>query len=172
MKTKADKWIRVLGLSLGVGLAAFIVLSSRIPPGTGVLGADIIVASGPSGELAVTPAGPFLSATNMTPASNPASGELEIFNQTGGTLAVSVRGLPSTDDLDAVLMVHVEADGNTLFEGNLGAFRAWTKQTVSLASGQTSKITVETWLDPQAQAWTGRVAQIGLEFDSNTVGAA
>ena len=47
--------------------AASLVLSSRIPPGTGTLGADVILASSPTGELGVSPVGPFLSATNLSP---------------------------------------------------------------------------------------------------------
>jgi len=172
MKTKADIWIRLLGLMLGIGIAALVVLSSRIPPGEGILGADVIVASAPTGELAVTPTGPFLSATDMTPVGEPATGQVEVFNQTGRTLAVSIRGLPSTHDMDQSLMVHVEAGGTTLFDGNLGTFRDWTTETISLASGETSTIVVRTWLDPQAQAWTGRITQIGLEFDSYTVGTS
>jgi len=49
MKIRADAVLRGIGLLLGFALAGVVVLSSRIPPGTGFLGADLIVASGPTG---------------------------------------------------------------------------------------------------------------------------
>src|SRR2546421_371139 len=168
MKTKADIWIRSLGLVLGITVAAITLVSSRIPPGTGLLGADIVLASAPTGELAVTPTGPFLSATNLTPSSPASSGSISVFNQTGSTLDVAVRGLPSSTDMDQVMLVQVAADGTQIYDGTLGGFRDWTTKTISLASGQTANLTVRTWLDPTSgEAWSGRVTQVGIEFDSN-----
>jgi hypothetical protein len=172
MKMKADIWIRSLGLVLGVTVAAIALVSSRIPAGTGLLGADIILASAPTGELAVTPTGPFLSATNLTPSSPASSGSLAVFNQTGSTLNVAVRGLPSTKDMDQVMLIRVDADGTSIYDGTLGGFRVWTTKTISLGSGQTANLTVRTWLDPQSgESWSGRITQVGIEFDSIPVGA-
>ena len=172
MKTKADIWIRMLGLVLGFTVAAIAILFSRIPAGTGLLGADIVLASAPTGELAVTPIGPFLSATNLTPSSPASSGSIAVFNQTGITLNVAVRGLPSTVDMDQVMLVQVAADGTSIYDGTLGGFRDWTTKTITLASGQTTHLSVRTWLDPRSgEAWSGRITQVGIEFDSNPVGA-
>jgi len=173
MKIKADTWIRLLGLVLGAAVTAVVVLAAEIPPGNGVLGADIIVASGPTGELAVTPTGPFLSATDLTPSSAPVSGSIDVFNQTGGTLNVAVRGLPSTKDMDEIMQIRVQADGATLYDGPLGGFRAWTAKKIPLASGATSHLSIQTWLAPQTgEYWSGRIAQVGIEFDSIPVGGA
>jgi hypothetical protein len=172
MKTKADIWIRSLGLVLGVTVAAIAVVSSRIPAGTGVLGADIILASAPTGELNVTPTGPFLTATNLTPSSPASSGSIAVFNQTGSSLDVAVRGLPSSTDMDKIMLVQVAADGTSIYDGTLGGFRDWTTKTISLASGQTTHLTLRTWLDPRSgEAWSGRITQVGIEFDSIPVGA-
>ena len=58
MKSKGDIVLRALGIALGLAAAASLVLSSRIPPGTGTLGADVILASAPTGELGVSPVRP------------------------------------------------------------------------------------------------------------------
>src|SRR4029078_7309833 len=98
--------------------ARSLVVSSRIPPGTGTLGADVILASSPTGELGVSPAGPFLSATNLSPGDGDVpAGDLQVTNQTGVPLDVQVRGVPSTPDMDALLHVRVAADERTLFGG-------------------------------------------------------
>jgi hypothetical protein len=173
MKSTGDMVLRVLGLGLGLAAAASLVLSSRIPPGTGALGADVIVASAPTGELGVSPSGPFLSATNLSPGLDDVpAGTLRVTNQTGIDLRVQVRGLPSSRDMDDVLRVRV-ADGDVqLFDGTLGAFRAWSAAAFELSSGESDDVEVRTWLDPGADSWSGRIANVTLEFRSTPVGGA
>jgi hypothetical protein len=174
MNRNGDTVLRVLGVVLGLAAAASLVLSSRIPPGTGTLGADVILASTPSGELGVFPAGPFLSATNLTPGSEDVpAGTLHVTNQTGVDLDVQVRGLPSSRDLDDVLRLRVAADDGPVFEGSLGELRSWSTAAFSLASGETGDLQVRTWLDPaEGQAWSGRIATITLEFRSTVIDGA
>jgi hypothetical protein len=169
MRTRGDTLLRLSGLILGLAAAASLVAGSRIPPGTGVLGADVIMASGPTGELAVSPTGPFLAATNLSPGAAAAApdGTLDLTNQTGATLDVQLRGTPSTDDMDDLLHVRVTAAGRTIFDGTLGGFRGWTSSLLTLAPGQQQRVTVATWLDPQDGAqWSGRVANVFVEFRS------
>jgi hypothetical protein len=169
MRTRGDTLLRLSGLVLGLAAAASLVAGSRIPPGTGVLGADVVMATGPTGELAVTPTGPFLAATNLTPGSADGApdGTLDVTNQTGATLDVQVRGTPSSDDMDDVLHVRVTTAGRMLFDGTLGAFRAWTSGAITLTPGKQAYVTVATWLDPQDDApWSGRVANVFVEFRS------
>jgi hypothetical protein len=74
--------------------------------------------------------------------------------------------------MDQDMLIQVAADGTSIYDGTLGGFRAWTTKTISLASGQTTQLTVRTWLDPQSgEAWSGRITQVGIEFDSIPVGA-
>jgi hypothetical protein len=169
MTTRGDTLLRLSGLILGLAAAAALVAGSRIPPGTGVLGADVIVASGPTGELAVSPTGPFLAATNLSPgtAAGAPDGTIEITNQTGVTLDVQLRGTPSSTDMDALLHVRVTTPDRTLFDGTLGGFRDWTSSPLTLTPGQQAHVTVATWLDPQGgDSWSGRVANVFVEFRS------
>ena len=174
MTRTGDQTLRVLGVVLGLVAAASLVLSSRIPPGTGSLGADVIVASTPTKELGVSPAGPFLSATNLSPGAEDApTGALKVTNQTGVDLDVHLRGLPSTRDLDDALRVRVAADGDPVFDGTLGQLRSWSPTGFLLASGETGEVEVRTWLDPAAgQSWSGRIANVTLEFRSTPIGGA
>jgi hypothetical protein len=169
MKARGDTLLRISGLILGLTVAASLVAASKIPPGTGVLGADVLVASGPTGELAVSPSGPFLSATNLTPApaQDPPSGTLRVTDQTGSALEVRLRGVPDSPDMDQLLHVRVDAGSLTLYDGMLAGLRDWTSASFTLTPGERQDVTVSTWLDPQDGAsWAGRVGTIFLEFDT------
>jgi hypothetical protein len=163
----------VLGSILGLAAAASLVLTSRIPPGTGTIGADVIVASAPTGELGVSPSGPFLSATNLSPGiERVPTGILQVTNQTGVDLHVQVRGLPSSTDMDEVLRLRVATDDRPVFDGTLGEFRVWSASAFALASGETGDVEVRTWIDPDGDSWSGRIANVTLEFRSTPVGGA
>jgi hypothetical protein len=167
MRLRGDTALRVLGLILGLAAAASLVAASRIPAGTGTLGADVLFASAPTGELAVSPIGPFLSATNLTPDVAEASGSLRITNQTGIGLIVQVHGVPSSGDLDQALQVRVDTPDGSLFDGTLGQFRSWSAGTLALAPGEAVDVEVSVRLDADAgQGWSGRVANVGVEFRS------
>lgn len=171
MRLRGDTVLRVLGLTLGLAAAGTLVAASRIPPGTGALGADVIFASAPTGELAVSPIGPFLSATNLTPAvAEDPAGSLRLTNQTGVDLMVQVRGVPSSADLDQALLVHVATAEGTLFDGTLGQLRSWSAATLTLASGETVDVEVTTWLAADAAGWSGRIADVTMELRSKPQG--
>lgn len=166
--------LRVLGLVLGLAAAVSLVLVSRIPPGTGTLGADVIIAAAPTGELGVSPTGPFLSATNLSPGGTDIpAGILKVTNQTGIDLHVQVRGLPSSRDLDDVLRLRVATDDEPIFEGTLGELRTWSSAAFTLASGETGDVEVRTWIDPtEDEGWSGRMANVALEFRSAPIGGS
>jgi hypothetical protein len=156
---------RSLGLILGLGLAAGILAVSRVPPGTGTLGAHVIIASLPSGELTLDPLGPIVRVAGLTPDGPAGQGTLGIYNQTGRTLRFQLRGVPSTSELDSLLWVEVDDGDRQVFRGNLGEFRSWSEGIVTLDSGTWKRLTVRTWL-ARLDGWVGRVAQIDIEFRS------
>jgi hypothetical protein len=173
MRRRGDTVLRVLGLILGLAAAASLVAASRIPAGTGTLGADVIFASAPTGELAVSPTGPFLSATNLTPDVTDATGSLRITNQTGISLIVQVRGVPSNGDLDEGLDVRVATGDETVFDGTLGRFRSWSEGTLTLAPGESKDLDVSVRLDADSeQGWSGRVANVDVGFRSSPEGTS
>jgi hypothetical protein len=164
---KTDIVWRVSGLLLGAGIALVALASWRMPPAGGRLGADVRILSAPTGELDVSPAGPFLSVTNLEPGSpgGGALGELGVRNQTGSRLSVRVRLLPSTADLDALLRVRVSAGGERLLDGTLGGLRTWSAGAFHLSSGERRELHVQAWLPGTVRdGYQGRVEDVGLEL--------
>jgi len=174
MAGHGDGWARGIGLLLGLSLALAAAVTWRIPGGTGTLGADLVLSSGPTGELGVSPAGPFVSATGLRPGpeADAPSGTIRVSNQTGTTLGIRMRGLPSGQDLDRLLWVRIDADGSELFRGPVGDLRSWTERAFTLASGERTTISVRTWLPPQVSSgYEGRIETVDLEFRSTPTGA-
>lgn len=161
---------RLAGLLLGLGLAAAGVVSWHVPGGAGALGADIKIVATPTGELEVSPSGPFLSATNLQPGAPAARGELGVRNQTGAPLAVRVRAVPSLPDLDSLVVVHVEVDRELLFDGTLSALRAGSDHPLDIASSQERVLRVEASLPRTVRGgYEGRVADVWLELQAEVV---
>ncbi len=74
--------------------------------------------------------------------------------------------------MDDVLRLRVATDGSPVFDGTLGEFRAWSASAFALASGETGEVEVRTWIDPDSDSWSGRIANISLEFRSTPLGGA
>jgi len=157
--------VRTTGLFLGLAIVSAVLISSRVPGGTGTLGAHVIIASSPNAELTLEPLGPVIRATGLTPDEAPTQGTLRVYNQTGSALHLQLRGVPSTDELDALLWVEVVDGPQELFKGSLGEFRDWTPEAMRVDSGAWEALTVRTWLD-QGDGWAGRDAEVSVEFQS------
>jgi hypothetical protein len=150
-----------------------LVLSWRIPGGTGRLGADVRISSGPTGELDVSPSGPFLSVTNLEPGSaDVAEGTFVVRNQTGSGLAVRLRAVPSAPDLDELLVMEVRTSDGRLLQGTLGGLREWSDRSFLLASGESQALRVRTWLRPvRNEGYQGRAEDVDLQLRAEPKGA-
>jgi hypothetical protein len=156
----------VIGFVLGLGLAASVVAASRIPAGAGVLGADVHVVVAPTGELAVKRSGVVLQGTGLTPASDPASGAVQVLNQTGNALDVHLRGIPDTPGLDRTLWISVTGPGDEeVYRGALGGFRDWSTVGVTLRPGEWRTFRFEAWVPGDVgPGYVGRMAQVDVGF--------
>jgi len=165
-------WARGIGFLAGLTIAVVAVLIWRVPAGTGSLGTDLIVATGPTGELVVSQTGPFISATGMHPGpeADAPSGSVKIENQTAVTLSVKVQALPSTKDLDSLLWIAIDAGGIELYRCPVGDIRTGTPTSFTLDSTEKTTIDVKTWL-PQTvtSGYEGRIANVDLTFLSTAV---
>jgi len=169
MRSRADRRTRGVGFLLGAGLAVAALLAWRIPPGHTTLGAAVTVVTEPSGELSVTPSGTLINATSMkpAPASSAETGELRVRNETGSTLDVHLRGVPSQPDLNDALMIDVSSGGAPVYAGTLGGFRSWSDDGVTLDSGAKASFRVRTWLpETLTEGYQGRTTSVDLEFKS------
>lgn len=158
--------IRIIGLLLGMAIAATVVGASKIPAGAGVLGADISMVVAPTGELGVKHPGSVLAGTGLTPASDPATGQFAILDQTMFPLLLHLRGVPDTPGLDGTLWVELTGpDGAQLFRGPLGDFRDRTQSSVTLRSGVWSTFELKAWIPGDAgPGYVGRMVQVDLGF--------
>jgi hypothetical protein len=171
-QSTVERWVKRIGVAAGVAIVCAVMLAFRVPDGSGRLGADVIVSISPTGELGVDPAGPFLTATGLRPGSA-ASGDFRVGNQTGKTLAVRLRALPDTRDLDRLLDVRIGADHapRPIFTGRLDALRAPTR-SFRLRPGQQRTLNVRAALPAGAKSgWAGRISTVKLELTSAVVEA-
>ena len=157
--------IRAAAFALGLSVAFAAVVAWRVPPGEGVLGTDVVVASGPTGELQVDPVGPFLSAAGLQPGTQGAVEPLKVRNITAIPQVVRVRALPTGHDLDEILWVAVEAGDLELHRGPLGELRDGSTRGVTIAPGETRIVSVRVWLPPESdEGFRGRIESIQLEL--------
>ena len=167
---RIESYVRRAGFAAGLLLVVVLVLAFRVPDGSGTLGADVIVAISPTGELGVSRSGPFMSAVGLRPG-GALTGEVAVHNQTGKRLAVRLRALPDGKDLDRLLVVEVRAGHATrpIFTGPLGALRTRT-QAFRLVPGAKRSLRIRASLPAALNSgYVGRIETISLELSSTVV---
>jgi hypothetical protein len=160
-------WLRRGAFAAGLVAAATLALLGRVPAGAEPLALDATVTTGPTGELAVMPAGTVASATGLEPGSGRLGGRVTLTNQTDARLAVRVRMRPSIADADAALHVRV----GDLYSGPATGLRAFSRRAVSIAPHATTTLDVEGWLpDAAPDGWEGRRLKLPLEYGTSIDG--
>jgi hypothetical protein len=156
---------RLAGIQLGVALAAVALLSWRVQGGERTLGADVRIEALQTGPVGVAPIQPFASTPSLLPGKE-VSGKVTLRNQTGVPLALRLRALPSTPDLDAVLHVRMNAGAKTLYDGPLSGLRTGS-QLLRLASGKTAPVAVLASIPAGVRSgYQGRIVDVSLQIDS------
>jgi len=164
------RWARIAGFTVGVAAVAALMVTWQVDPGAGTVGADVTFLASPTGELDI-PTGPFVRGVGMAPGDD-ATGTVPVRNQTGSTLAIAVRVLPSIADLDPVLRVHMTAGEREVYDGPLGGLRDWS-DPFRLASGKRVPLAVAVTLPGGSDEDShGRIDDVSLEFRSVAVGSA
>jgi hypothetical protein len=169
---RIESYVRRAGVVAGIAFVALVVVAFRVPGGSGALGADVIVAIAPTGELGVSQPGPFLTVTGLRPGADERS-SVTVHNQTDKTLLVGLRALPDSRDLDGVLQVEIRAGNATrpIFTGPLGRLR----KGVSLGTfrtGDRRRLDVRTSLPASLRSgYAGRIETVSLRLRSRVVGA-
>jgi hypothetical protein len=159
-----DERLRWLALIAGVAMVAAVVVTARVPRGTGVASADVVFIAAPTGELGVSPVGAFLTGTGLVPSSE-TRGHLSVTNQTGKRLSVLVRAMPESRDLDDVLRVEIASGGARLFDGTLGDLRRGA--AVAVDPGTTAPLDFHAWIPESRQAgYQGRVVSVTFDLGS------
>lgn len=158
---------RALGLAAGVVVAVALLSVWRVPTAPTGAGAAVSFTASPSGELAVSQGEAFLKAPALIPSSpsGGASAPIVVTNQSPIALAVQMRALPETDELDEALQVKVSAGDAVVYRGPLGGLRAWSSRVLVFASGASQAVTVGTWIPLTARSgWRGQRVDVSLQL--------
>ena len=140
---------------LALGLAA------RVPATPAQQGLDLSVVTGMAAHLQVSPVGAVVQAHNLR-APDSALGRVTLTNVTRRPLAVRLRALPSTRELDDAVRVSMRVGGVPVRRTTLGRLRADTAP-IRLEPHLPTPVTVRVWLTPGA-AYAGRALDIVLEL--------
>lgn len=158
---------RAAGLLAGIALAAALLAAGRPAEGGSAVGAAVSAHADLNGELAVSPAGPasFLRAAALRPEA-PASGSVEIRNQTGLRQRVRIRALGSSAAMDDTLSLRFEAGGAELRSGMLGELGRPGGDPVVLDPGESAAIATAASIPPGAPPdWEAALVDVALLFD-------
>ncbi len=160
---------KILGIALGIGLAAVALLSWRVPGGEHTLGADVRFEALQTGTVGVAPLHTFASTSSLLPGRT-VSGDVSLRNQTGVPLALRLHALPSTRDLDSLLVVQVSGGGRNLYSGTLGRLRSAGSGPLRLGSGQSTRIRVKASLPASVRSgFEGRIVDVSFAIGSHRV---
>jgi hypothetical protein len=161
-----DRLVRPLGLVLGVLLAAACLAAWRVPSGQKTLGAAVNVEALQTGAIGVLPLHPFVNAPSLLPGRS-ASGKVTLRNQTGVPMAVRLKALPSTHDLDSLLQIDLRSGSRELYDGSLGDLRASGSQPLRLAAGASGPVAVRVSLPANLRTgYQARLLDITLQIAS------
>lgn len=165
--------IRAIGLLLGLGLVLAAVLAGRVSGGAAPAGSAITVSMTPTGELQLSPSGAVLTAPDLHPGgpATAATGQVVMRNQTGRSLAVRLRAVPSLPDLDRLLWMDVAVQRGPRLSSEVGALRRWSERPFVIRSGERRRISLRAWIPAGVRGgYQGRVEDIALEVRSVPVG--
>jgi hypothetical protein len=161
---RGGTWLRVAAFAAGLAVVATAVVSWRIPGGDGRPGSDVVIAVAPTGELGLSETGPVVQGTNLR-SGDGVGGSFDVRNQTGAGLAVTARALPSSSDLDDLLLVTITAGGEQIFSGTMGTLRQGTREFV-LEAGDSRHIDVRATLTGSDDGSAARAVAADLELDT------
>jgi hypothetical protein len=169
-KSRAMQWLKGLAFLLGVAGVGLALLAWRIPGGDGTLGADAIFVSHLSGELQVSPVGPFITKAGLEP-SDEAGGALTVRNRTGRRLAIRPRPVPDNRDLNRLLHLELKSGNTRLFTGPLGRLPKDGTRAFVLAPRQSARLTFRAWLPIETRSgYQGRIVQVDVTFSVRPLG--
>ncbi len=159
---------RFAGFVLGAALALSLMVGAHISAPSGQAAAGIVVSAVPTGELAVSPGGSFISAPQLIAGAPATRGELALRNQTGVPLIVDLRVRSATGDLDDLLRVDVRSGDRSLFTGTLGGLGSGIAP-IAIRPGQSRRLRIALRLRSADQrVAAGRTDNVALIFRTHT----
>jgi hypothetical protein len=151
---------RVVGFCFGLAIVALALIAWRVPPGDGMLGADVTFFSVENGNLAVSPAGPFAQKRKLEQGDE-LEGRVTVGNRSSKPVRIQLRAPADRPDLDSLLDVEATAGKTVLYRGRLVGLRQWTTRTFRLDPGARKDVRLHAVLPQDAG---GRFATLNLEL--------
>jgi hypothetical protein len=165
MSAKTNHLVRLAGFSIGAVIAIGVVLAGRMPESQAEAPARLLVASQPTTELGVSPAGADFLAAGLRPGGRPARGVLTLDNFTERPLRVAMRVTSPQHDLDSLVRVRAALRGRPVFAGRLADLRSWTREPLRLPADRLHKLQFEAWLPMSIDSgFEGRSVELELEW--------
>ena len=163
-KLRSNLLLRIAGLAAGLVLAASLLLSWRVAPSDGRLGADVRLVSLVPGELTTAPKGFFLSARSMQPGAAPKIGRLRVRNIAPGTAAVSVKALPSDRTLARVVQMQLSSGGRVMARGSIERLRR-PSAPMRIPLGKVRTLEAKVWIPRSVKrGYEARLADVTLDL--------
>jgi hypothetical protein len=165
MKAHSSHILRFTGFAIGAVLAIGWVLSGRMPESQAEAPARLSIASQPTTELGVSPAGARFLTGRLLPDGRPARGTLTVSNYGRRALRFRMRARSPQRDLDAVVRLQVRAGERQLFQGPLSELRSWTRRSVRLLAGRRQEVHFRAWVPMSVKSgFEGRSVELQLEW--------
>jgi hypothetical protein len=161
---RASLAVRVAGVTCGLVAVAIAVQTWAIGSTGSALGTDLDVVAVAPGELRLDGSGTLLRANRMDPGATPVTSAVRLRNITGTPLRVRIRVLPSTRDLDRVLMLRFTSDGRRVAAGSAGRMRAWSLGSIWLGVRGSAVLRLAAQMRRPAE---GLIADVTLEFHAS-----
>lgn len=152
--------LKAVSFVLGLAIVALALVAWRVPPGDGMLGADVTFFSVENGNLSVSPSGPFAQKRKLAEGDG-LTGRVTVHNRSSKAVRVQVRAPADRPDLDSLLDVEAVAGKTVLYRGRLVGLRQWTKRTFRLDPGAREDVRLRASLPQDAG---GRFATLNLEL--------
>ena len=145
---------------VGLAIVALALVAWRVPPGDGVLGADVTFVAVEHRGLDVSPSGRFGGARGLATGDG-VEGSVTIRNPRDRTVRLRLRAPADRSGLDQLLRVEATAGHHVLYRGPLRGLRRWTKRSFRLGPDERKTVRLRARLGGDA---AGRFATLNLEL--------
>lgn len=158
---------RITGVAAGLALCLAILDASRLQPSDEPLGLHLDVTLVGTGALAVEAPSPLVQVRNLLPGDDRVvEADGLVRNETGRTMTVRLRAVPSTVEVDEILNLEIFAAERLVYAGTLGALREWTAESFEVGMGQVQTVRVRALLPATVTGgYEGRVERVSLELN-------
>jgi hypothetical protein len=165
MSANTTHLVRFTGFAIGAAIAIAVVMAGRMPESQAEAPARLTIASQPTTELGLKPAGTEFLAGLLRPGEAPARGVLTLDNYTPRPLSVAMRVTSHQRDLDSVVRVRASLGGRQMFSGPLGALRSWTGRPLRVPAKGLHKLEFRAWVPMSTDSgYEGRSVELQLEW--------